>query len=115
MHGTFVCQVQTEDFGGLSGLSFGSFVAGLYPAGGWREGLNMFGAPFDWRNINEGLLPYYGNLKDLVEKAYMTNNKTRVSIVAPSYGSPVMQGFFARMSQAWKDEYIGWYIADSPL
>lgn len=55
---------------------------------------------------------YYLALKQLVEEMYEQNGKTKVSIVAHSYGGPISLYFLTRgiVTQEWKDTYIENYI-----
>lgn len=105
--------VSVVDFGGLDGLSFGSAL-GVFDSYGYREGVNMFGAPFDWRQAAQGLDQLYSDLQALIEKVY-ASTKQRISLLAPSYGPQVMLGFLQLMTQEWKDEHLGWFVASSPV
>ena len=50
-----------------------------------------------------------------VEHAYEANNKTKVSLVAVSYGPQFALSFLHAKSQQWKDKYIRWFVAESPV
>ncbi len=50
------------------------------------RGLNVRGAPFDWRKSPNEFDDYYKKLTHLVEETYEINNKTRVILVAHSMG-----------------------------
>lgn len=102
------------DFGGLGGFNLGGGINNTYGPYGYREHVNLFGAPFDWRYSSEGLADYYSALKALVETVY-GNKQEKVTLRCLSYGPQVALGFLHRMTQGWKDKYIAWYIADSPV
>ncbi|EGD80384.1 hypothetical protein PTSG_10636 [Salpingoeca rosetta] len=50
-----------------------------------------------------------------VEHAYETNGQRKVTLLAVSYGPQFALSFLHRQSQAWKDKYIHWFIAESPV
>ena len=54
---------------------------------------------------------YYSGLKNLVEEMFVTNNMTRVTLVAHSMGGPVSLYFLNNIvDQTWKDTYIHAYV-----
>jgi hypothetical protein len=105
--------VSVVDFGGFDGLSFGALVT-AFEIYGYKEGVNMFGAPFDWRQSSQGSQQAYSDLQALIEKVF-TSTKRRVALLAPSYGPQVMLGFLQLMTQEWKDTYLEWFVAASPV
>jgi len=74
----------------------------------------MFGAPFDWRQSSQGSQQFYTDMKSLIEKVY-ADSKKKVSILAPSYGPQLVLGFLQLMTQEWKDQYLSWFVASSPV
>ena len=54
------------------------------------KGVNIRGAPYDWRKAPNELQAYYTNLTQLVERTYAINNNTRVVIIAHSMGNPIV-------------------------
>jgi hypothetical protein len=48
------------------------------------------------------------DLKNLVERAYVTNGNTRVVLLSHSMGCLFTLKFLNTMSQAWKDKCVGW-------
>ena len=50
-----------------------------------------------------------------IEHAYETNNQRKVSIMSVSYGPQLALSFLHTKSQQWKDKYIQWFIAESPV
>jgi len=106
--------IDVFDFGGFDGLTFGDMAIGTFAQYGYRQGVNLWGAPFDWRLPSQGHQRLYTDLKALVEKAYNVSQK-KVAILAPSYGPQVILGFLQQMPQDWKDRYISWFVAASPV
>lgn len=105
--------VSVVNFGGLNGLSFSMWL-GAYEQFGYKEGVNMFGAPFDWRLSAQGSQQLYTDLQTLIERVANTTKK-RVALLAPSYGPQMMLGFLQLMTQQWKDTYLEWFVASSPV
>ena len=58
---------------------------------------------------------YYTQLKTLCEHAYTTAGNQSIHLMSVSYGTEVALGFLHRMSQDWKDKFINYFIADSPV
>ena len=92
---------------------------------GYEVGVNLVGAPYDWRLAADGLstmktfsgddsLPYYAKLKKLVETTYGKNNNQRVSIITHSMGGPVALHFLQLQTKEWKDTYLANFIPTSP-
>lgn len=106
--------VSVVDFGGFDGLTFGDYM-GYLDYNGYREGKNMYGAPFDWRLTSQGMGPFYKNLTKLIEHAYSSSGGKKVTLLAPSYGPQCILGFLQQQTQAWKDTYISWFVAASPV
>lgn len=96
-------------------FNYGEDLEQLFRVWGWREGKNLFGAPFDWRFSESGLGPYYSQLQALIEQAYHSTGGQRVHILSVSYGPGVVLAFLRRMKQWWKDKYVAYWIADSPV
>ena len=71
------------------------------------RGVNVRGAPYDWRKAPNELDEYYVNLTQLVEDTYYVNNGTKVILVAHSMGNPVTLYWLNRIvSSAWKDKFL---------
>lgn len=49
-----------------------------------------------------------------VEKTY-ARTQQKVSLLAISFGPQTTLGFLHRMTQPWKDKYIAWFVAESPV
>lgn len=107
--------IHVVNFGGLSGTADGAYVRYFMGSAGWIEGVNLFGAPYDWRLPSAGLAQYYSALQTLIEQASDSAGGARVTLMTPSYGSGVALGFLHRMSRQWKDARIAWFIASAPI
>ncbi|EDQ92925.1 uncharacterized protein MONBRDRAFT_22180 [Monosiga brevicollis MX1] len=70
---------------------------------------------YDWRFPLASLEPFYDELRILVENQYNDNNKTKVVLWTSSWGPQVVLAFLHRMPQSWKDQYISWFVAISPI
>jgi len=86
-------------------LYFANIVKHLLPLG-YQRGVNIYGAPFDFRRAAHEHDEYFLKVKKLVEDAYESNGKTPVLLLCHSMGSPMMLYFLHRQTQAWKDVYI---------
>ncbi|EDQ88467.1 uncharacterized protein MONBRDRAFT_37422, partial [Monosiga brevicollis MX1] len=82
---------------------------------GWTVGKNLVTAAFDWRYTPADIPEYYDRLKALVEETYENNNQQRVVLLAVSWGPQPTLAFLHKQEQAWKDKYIAWFIAQSPI
>lgn len=108
--------VRIVDFGGLDGMPALAALIPYWEQLGYVEGQNMFGAPYDWRIPTSGRPDtFYGDLQHLVEHAYAINNNRKVVLLAPSFGPQFVLGFLHRMTQVWKDQYIEWFVTESPV
>jgi len=107
--------VTIVNFGGLDGLSFGPEYTTKMEQYGYRAGINLFGVPFDWRLAGQNRGPLYHNITALIESVYDRSGGKRVALVAPSFGPQVTLGFLNNKTTEWKDKYIDWFIADSPV
>lgn len=107
--------VTIVDFGGFDGLTYGPIYKNAMEQLGYRAGLNLFGAPFDWRLPGQAYGSLYRNLTNVIELAYNKSNGKKVALIAPSFGPQVTLGFLNNKTTAWKDKHIEWFIADSPV
>ncbi|XP_055589204.1 phospholipase A2 group XV-like [Uranotaenia lowii] len=73
---------------------------------GYKRGLSIRGAPYDFRKAPNEDAEYRTQLKSLIEETYAINNDTAVTLVAHSLGAPVTLNFLQQQSQEWKDKYI---------
>lgn len=110
--------VETDivDFGSFDGIPGFDQLESLFENFGWKNGETLFAAPFDWRlpSISqEDRL--FSSLKALVEKVYKDNGNRKVVLWAFSFGPQFTLSFLHRQTQEWKDKYIFWFIATSPV
>ena len=120
--------IHTFDFGGdqairfidkgFFGYKFGAVMAKLldrFSEGGYTIREDMFGAPFDWRLNPVAIDSYYPMLKDLIEHAFNSNNKQKVTLYTISAGSMALHTFLTEhVSQEWKNQYILKIIIHGP-
>lgn len=122
-HNTTGVSLNTNvDFGGSGGIAWLSpslhipgsayyepLIDYLVKLGGYKVGVNLHGAPYDWRLGPDGHSApgqYYDKLQSLVERTFAANNQTAVTIVTHSLGGPTVLGFLRRQSSAWKKTYV---------
>eukprot|EP00730_Choanoeca_flexa_P017966 TRINITY_DN8709_c0_g1_i4.p1 TRINITY_DN8709_c0_g1~~TRINITY_DN8709_c0_g1_i4.p1 ORF type:complete len:452 (+),score=95.23 TRINITY_DN8709_c0_g1_i4:2-1357(+) len=106
--------VNTLDMGTFAGTALW-YLPYFYAPYGYKAGVDLFNVPFDWRYPLDGLSTTYAATKAIVELAYKRNNNRKVALMSVSWGPQVALGFLHRMTQEWKDTYIAWYVAESPL
>eukprot|EP00045_Choanoeca_perplexa_P017707 m.262849 g.262849 ORF g.262849 m.262849 type:complete len:461 (+) comp17610_c0_seq3:108-1490(+) len=106
--------VSVLDMGNFSGTALW-FMPYYYAPYGYVVGQDLFNVPFDWRLPLDGLTDFYASLKATIEHASQLNNNRKVALLSVSWGPQVALGFLHRMTQEWKDQYIAWYVAESPL
>ncbi|XP_055933165.1 phospholipase A2 group XV-like isoform X1 [Argiope bruennichi] len=73
---------------------------------GYRSGIDVRGAPYDFRKGPNELSEYFNSVKNLTEETYELNQQTKITFVCHSMGCPLMSYFFNQQSQAWKDKYV---------
>lgn len=73
---------------------------------GYVGGINLHGAPFDFRKGPSELGDFFKNLSSLIETTYEQNGKERVVLIAHSMGGPLSVIFLNSKPQSWKDKYI---------
>ena len=71
---------------------FATIVSHLLPLG-YVRGVNLHGAPYDFRKAANEHEEYFTRVKKLVEDTYEANNKTSVILLTHSMGSPMMLYF----------------------
>jgi hypothetical protein len=107
--------VSVNDFGGFKGIEpvYASFPR-LLESWGYTPGVNMFGAPYDYRFMSSKQLTSSGlvqQLKGLIEQAYTLSGNRKVVLLGHSNGGPTMYSFFTEpeqtgITQEWKDKYV---------
>ena len=124
------------DWGGVGGLDFldaklhvggyfHSLIRHLEATLGYKVGLSLRGAPYDWRQAPDGFSTvdagaaykggsYFDRLRQLVEETRKLNGQRRVVLVTHSMGGPTAYAFLRTMSAPWKATHIAALIALSP-
>ena len=75
------------------------------------KGVNIRGAPYDWRRAPDELDEFYKNFTNLVEETYYMNNGTKVILVAHSMGNPVTLYWLNNyVNLAWKQKFIRYFV-----
>lgn len=87
---------------------FDQFVRFLVAIGGYTEGKDLFGAPYDWRLI---LDPTYWKsfsdaMKEEIEKRSGLCSITRTSLVGFSLGCLVITRFLREQTREWRHKYL---------
>jgi len=80
--------------------------------GGYTIGVNLHGAPYDWRLAPDGHAApgqYYDKLKALIESS-VTNNGRKAVIVTHSLGGPTINGFFHIMGTEWVKAHVQSFV-----
>ena len=76
---------------------------------GYRDGVNMWGAAYDWRfagdrqGAQDNLYP---NLAKLIEDAYNMTGGKKVALIGNSLGTLVGHGFLVQQPIEWREKYI---------
>ncbi|XP_029837760.2 phospholipase A2 group XV [Ixodes scapularis] len=73
---------------------------------GYQRGVNLRGAPYDFRKAPNELGDYFDKLQGLVEETYEINGAVPVVLVCHSMGCPNLRYFLSQRPQAWKDTRI---------
>ncbi|EAY21335.1 Lecithin:cholesterol acyltransferase family protein [Trichomonas vaginalis G3] len=120
-------QIYAKDFGGLSEIKyidggvFGKhimadliYVINKLEEEGYIEGLDLFGAPYDWRLMPLNFNGYLEDLKVLIEKVYSQTGNQKVALYGISGGGNVIQKFCQTVAQEWKDKYLRQVLLHGP-
>ena len=108
-----------SDFGGLDDVRgtgpkvfgqrlnyFGTIISELEKRD-YREGVDLFAAPYDWRFGAAQPEWYYDKLRSLVEKAYYSSGNKTVSMVAHSLGAQLQHIFLTeKTTPEWRRKFI---------
>lgn len=81
-------------------------IANALVENGYVRDVSLRGAPYDFRKGPNENQDYFTRLTGLVEETYEQNNNQSIIFIAHSMGGPMLQVFFEKMSQEWKDKYI---------
>eukprot|EP01113_Clastostelium_recurvatum_P036181 TRINITY_DN5126_c0_g1_i3.p1 TRINITY_DN5126_c0_g1~~TRINITY_DN5126_c0_g1_i3.p1 ORF type:complete len:438 (+),score=107.58 TRINITY_DN5126_c0_g1_i3:90-1403(+) len=95
---------------------YGDLVASLL-AMGYKRGVNLAGAPYDWRLGPRSSPQTFANMKAQVEDLYASNGNQKVWLIGHSMGTRLLHHLLAYpgiVDQAWKDQYVAGFIAVAP-
>ncbi|KAI3413824.1 hypothetical protein GPALN_011305 [Globodera pallida] len=85
---------------------FAPIVSSLI-AWGYRRGVDIAGAPYDWRKTPEELIRYFAKLRSLIEQLFHANGNRKVIVLAHSMGNPLANFFYNKIvDKAWKDTFL---------
>lgn len=113
--------VSVIDFGGIDGIYklvklpggiqiidiYGEYIRQLTQFHGYVVRKDLYGAPYDWRLGSAQRDSYWSDMKNLVEKAYESNNGEKVAIIAHSQGVNLFTEFLSNhVSSEWRKKYI---------
>jgi len=114
------------DWGGVNGVaylspdgplsSFTGYFSALVDAltaRGYTPGLDLHGAPYDWRLAPDAHLTpggYYGRLRLLIETSVSRSGR-RAWVVAHSLGCPTASAFFSRQPDVWLRAHVKGFVA----
>jgi lysophospholipase III len=76
---------------------------------GYRNNMNSFGVPYDYRYLGKQSLTQIGfisKLQLLIEKSYQLNHQKKAVLIGHSNGGPTLYYFLEKMSQEWKEKYL---------
>ena len=73
---------------------------------GYQRGVNIHGAPYDFRKAPNEQQEYFKKVVTLIEETYAQNGDKSVILLTHSMGSTMMLYLLNHKSQAWKDKYI---------
>ena len=90
----------------------GAIADALVKNAGYVRGLNLKGAPYDWRKAPNELHEFFMNLTKLVEETYYQNKGLKVILVAHSMGNPVLLYWLNNyVHLAWKEKFIKKFVS----
>lgn len=113
-------EIFTIDFGGLSAVKYIDrgvlgkhfipdliYVINRLEEEGYKERVDLFGAPYDWRMNPMYMDEFFENTKKLIEEVYTLNDNQKVRMYGISAGCMAIHLFLTTyVTQEWKDKYI---------
>lgn len=91
--------------------SYFKFIGDELVTLGYERKKSIFGAPYDFRKAPNENSDWFVNLKILVEDAYEMNDKTPITFITHSMGSPMTLIFLQQQTQQWKSKYVARIIS----
>jgi len=73
---------------------------------GYRRGVTIRAAPYDFRYAPHSQLSYFTELRHLAENTWAINSRRKVVLLAHSMGGLYAAYFLSRQTGAWKERYI---------
>lgn len=81
-------------------------LANALARNGYRRGISLFGAPYDFRKGPNEDAKFRAQIKKLVEEVFESNNKTTVTLIVHGAGGPKLLHFLQEQTQEWKDKHV---------
>ncbi|XP_066976870.1 lysosomal phospholipase A and acyltransferase-like [Macrobrachium rosenbergii] len=72
---------------------------------GYKRGVDLRGAPYDFRKAPNEMQQYFENLREHIEEMYHETSQ-KVVMLSHSMGSNIAHYFLIRQTQEWKDRHI---------
>ncbi|XP_076325381.1 lysosomal phospholipase A and acyltransferase-like isoform X1 [Tachypleus tridentatus] len=73
---------------------------------GYTRGVNIQGAPYDFRKAPNEMQDYLKNVTNLLEDTYYKTGNKKVLLICHSLGCPVMLYMLNKQPQSWKDKHV---------
>ncbi|CAF5182365.1 unnamed protein product, partial [Rotaria magnacalcarata] len=73
---------------------------------GYTRGVNLRGAPYDFRRGIDEQEEFFVNFTKLVQDTYELNNQTKIVLVTHSMGGPFALYWLHRQTEEFKTKYI---------
>lgn len=119
---TYGVDIVPADFGGITGVAYLDYIFGfpnpltsIYSSIiksleeiGYKAGVNLHGAPFDWRYpaTYAEKIGYFQLVKELIQNTSAANGNLPVHIVTHSMGGPTALYFLNSMPDSWVQQYV---------
>ena len=119
-------EIDVVDFGGVDGISFldpsvhesaskyfVTMIEFLEKELGYKRGVDLHGAPYDWRMApDHHTAPgqFYDRLQALVERTSKSNGGAKVHLIAHSLGGPTTLMFLNTRSPGWVEQHIASFV-----
>ncbi|CAF1345406.1 unnamed protein product [Rotaria magnacalcarata] len=92
-----------------SGFPYSTYFAPIIKslaALGYKRGLNLRGAPYDFRRGLDEQDDFFANFTQLVLDTYEQNNQTKIVLVTHSMGGPFALYWLHQQNRSFKEKYI---------